>query len=503
MLTERDIEQIEGQGLTVDDIEQQLEHFKNGFPPIRLIAPAISEKGIKILTEEDETRMTFVFENSLSTGLTTTKFVPASGAASRMFKNLFSFLENATDEATADLIVSQDEFINTFFSKIEKFAFYKPLIKITQNPSSKIELVKNLLSEEGLGYGQKPKGLIAFHKYSENFRTPIEEHLVEAASYCAGSNGLARVHFTVSPEHQVGFEELLNRVKNEYQKRFGLQFQITFSHQHKSTDTIAVDLQNEPFRDMEGNMVFRPGGHGALIENLNDLDADVIFIKNIDNVVPDHLKAETKRYKKVLAGLLVSVRNKIYTYLEKLDKLNASENNDLIKSIDAFLRKELFIQYENDFATIEEKIAFFRKKLNRPLRVCGMVRIDGESGGGPFMAKNSDDTVSPQIVEMDQIDPTDEKQMELLSQSTHFNPVDLICSITDYKGKKFNLIEFRDPETGFISSKTQNGQELKALELPGLWNGAMSDWNTIFVEVPAITFNPVKTVNDLLRPQHQ
>jgi hypothetical protein len=503
MLTESDIEQIEGQGLTVDDVELQFEHFRKGFPTIKLVSPAILEKGIKILTEEDETRMTFVFENSLSSGLTTTKFVPASGAASRMFKNLFSFLDNATDEETAEGIISQDEFMNTFFTNIEKFAFYKHLIKITQNPNNKIELVRNLLSEEGLGYALKPKGLLAFHKYGETFRTPIEEHLVEAASYCAGSNGLARVHFTVSPEHQTGFEELLARVRNEYQKRFGLQFEITFSHQHKSTDTIAVDLQNEPFRDSDGKLVFRPGGHGALIENLNELEADVIFIKNIDNVVPDHLKAETKRYKKVLAGLLVSVQNKIYTYLDKLDKLNSSENNDLIKSIDAFLRKELFIQYENNFTDNEQKIAFFRSKLSRPLRVCGMVRKEGEPGGGPFMAINSDNTISPQIVEMDQIDLTDEKQMELLSQSTHFNPVDLICSIKDYKGKKYDLIQFRDSETGFISSKTQNGQELKALELPGLWNGAMSDWNTIFVEVPAITFNPVKTINDLLRPQHQ
>jgi len=503
MLTEKDIEQVEGQGLTIEAIEQQLEYFRKGFPSIKLIAPALSEKGIKILTEEEETRMTFVFENSLSTGLATIKFVPASGAASRMFKNLFNFLENAVDDETADSIAVNDEFMNTFFTKIEKFAFYNRLKQITQNPENKIELVRNLLSEEGLGYGQKPKGLIAFHKYAENFRTPIEEHLVEAASYCAGSNGLARVHFTVSPEHQAGFEELLARVKNEYQKRFGLQFEITFSHQHKSTDTIAVDLKNKPLRDSDGNLIFRPGGHGALIENLNELDADLIFIKNIDNVVPDHLKAETKRYKKVLAGLLVTVRNKIYTYLEKLDKVNSSENADLIKSIDSFLKKELFIQYENTFASNEEKIAFFRRKLNRPLRVCGMVRNEGEPGGGPFMAMNDDNTISLQIVEKDQIDSEDEKQMELLSQSTHFNPVDLICSIKDYKGRTFNLIDFRDIETGFISSKTINGQKLKALELPGLWNGSMADWNTIFVEVPAITFNPVKTINDLLRPQHQ
>jgi hypothetical protein len=503
MFTEGDIEQIESQELTVNDIEKQLEFFRKGFLPVRLVAPALPENGIKILTEEDEFRMTSVFENSLSSGLTTIKFVPASGAASRMFKNLYGFLERSTDDDAADKIAVQDEFMKEFFTNIEKFAFYKSLIKIIQNPNSKIQLVKNLLLEDGLGYGMKPKGLLAFHKYSNNFRTPIEEHLVEAASYCAGSNGLARVHFTVSPEHQIGFEELLAKVKNEYQKRFGLQFEITFSHQHKSTDTIAVDLQNEPFRDSSGRLVFRPGGHGALIENLNELDADVIFIKNIDNVVPDHLKAETKRYKKVLAGHLVSVRNKIYTYLEKLDKINASENSELIKSIDTFLRKELFIHYENNFANIDEKLAFFRKKLNRPFRVCGMVKNDGEPGGGPFMVINNDSTISLQIIEMDQIDTTNEKQLELVGQSTHFNPVDLICSIKDYKGRKFNLIDFRDADTGFISYKTQNGHELKALELPGLWNGAMSDWNTIFIEVPAITFNPVKTINDLLRPQHQ
>jgi hypothetical protein len=503
MFTERDIEQIEGQGLTVADIEMQIDFFRKGFPPIRLIAPAIAENGIKLLTEEDETRMTSVFENSLSSGLTTIKFVPASGAASRMFKNLFSFHEGAADDETAESIANQDEFMNAFFSNIEKFAFYNQLIKITPDNKNKKQLVEYLLTEKGLSYGQKPKALIAFHKYGEGSRTPVEEHLVEAASYCAGSNGLAGVHFTVSPEHQAGFEELLARVKNEYQKRFGLQFEISFSHQHKSTDTIAVDLQNEPFRNNVGELVFRPGGHGALIENLNDLDADVIFIKNIDNVVPDHLKAETKRYKKVLAGYLVSVRNKIYTYLEKLDKLNAAENSDLIKSIDSFLKKELLIRYENEFTGIDDKIAFFRRKLNRPLRVCGMVRNEGEPGGGPFLALNHDGTISLQIIEMDQIDANDEKQMELVSQSTHFNPVDLICSIKDYKGKKYDLIQFRDQDTGFISTKSQNGLELKALELPGLWNGAMSDWNTIFVEVPAITFNPVKTVNDLLRPQHQ
>jgi hypothetical protein len=503
MLTEKDIEQLERQGLTIDDLEQQLAHFRKGFSSIQLSEPATPEKGIKVLSEEDENRMNSVFENSLTSGLIALKFVPASGAASRMFKNLFNFLEAAVDRDAAERISSADEFLNTFFSNIEKFAFYHRLVEITPDRSDKIALVKNLLSPEGLGYGLKPKGQLAFHKYADTYRTPFEEHLVEAASYCTSSNGIALVHFTVSPEHQQGFDELLKKMKNEYQKRYGVQIDVTFSHQHKSTETVAVNSANEPARDKEGKLIFRPGGHGALIENLNELDADIIFIKNIDNVVPDHLKSETKRYKKVLAGLLVSQRNKIFTYIEKLDKLNAAENGELLKLIESFLRKELFIQFDNNFSSNEEKVAFFRKKLNRPLRVCGMVKNEGEPGGGPFMVINSDGTVSLQIVEMAQIDLNDEKQLELVNRSTHFNPVDLVCCIKDYKGKKFDLLKFRDPETGFISSKSQHGQELKALELPGLWNGAMADWNTIFVEVPVITFNPVKTVNDLLRPEHQ
>jgi hypothetical protein len=503
MLTEKDIEQIEGQGLTIAEFEQQLERFRKGFLPLKLTEPATPDNGIKILTEDEENRLISVFENSLSSGLATLKFVPSSGAASRMFKNLFAFLDAAPDNELIEKMVAEDEFLNLFFSNIEKFAFYKQLSDITPDKQDRLSLVRNLLSSDGLGYGQKPKGQIAFHRYGEGSRTPFEEHLVEAASYCTGSNGLALLHFTVSPEHQEGFEALLKKVRNEYQKRYGVQFDVSFSHQHKSTDTLAVNHDNEPFRDNDGAIVFRPGGHGALLENLNDLEADIIFIKNIDNVVPDHLKAETKRYKKVLAGLLVTQRNKIYTFLEKLDKADAAGNNDLIKSIEGFVKKELFIHYENNFSSNTEKINFLKKKLNRPLRVCGMVKNEGEPGGGPFMVITNDGTISPQIVEMAQIDTEDEKQMGLVNQSTHFNPVDLVCSIKDYKGKKFDLMNYSDPETGFISSKSQNGQELKALELPGLWNGAMSDWNTIFIEVPAITFNPVKTVNDLLRPEHQ
>jgi hypothetical protein len=503
MLTEKDIEQIESQGLTYAEFEQQLSHFRRGFPPVKLTDPATPENGIKIISEDDENRMISVFENSLSSGLSALKFVPASGAASRMFISLYRFLELATDAETAERIASEDDFLKVFFSNIEKFAFYKSLAEITPDITDKIALVKNLLLPNGLGYGQKPKGQLVFHNYAERSRTPFEEHLIEAAFYCTGSNGLAKVHFTVSPEHQEGFEALLKKVQHDYQKKYGVQLEVTFSHQHKSTDTVAVNSDNEPVRDANDRLIFRPGGHGALIENLNELEADIIFIKNIDNVAPDHLKSETKRYKKVLAGLLVSQRNKIYSFIEKLDKPNSFENIDLIKSVDSFIRKELCIGYENNFTTNEEKIAFFKAKLNRPLRVCGMVKNEGEPGGGPFLVINSDGTVSPQIIEMNQIDTNDVIQAERVCRSTHFNPVDLVCSIKDYKGKKFNLLSFSDPETGFIAMKWQNGQAVKALELPGLWNGAMANWNTLFVEVPAITFCPVKTVNDLLRPEHQ
>ncbi|HPR60726.1 MAG TPA: DUF4301 family protein, partial [Prolixibacteraceae bacterium] len=316
-------------------------------------------------------------------------------------------------------------------------------------------------------------------------------------------DGIAKVHFTVSPEHIDGFNKLLNKVKTDYQKRFGVKFDVSFSFQHPDTDTLAVDKNNQPFRDENGQLIFRPGGHGALLRNLSELDADVVFIKNIDNVVPDRLKHQTKRYKKALAGMLVSLRNKAFTYLEKLEKTETSIDDELLKSIENFVRKELCIQFEENFIDKGSKINFLKAKLDRPIRVCGMVKNEGEPGGGPFWAKNPDGSASLQIVEKAQIDLNNPEQAQLFAQSTHFNPVDLICSIKNHKGEKYDLTKYTDPQTGFISIKSKDGAELKALELPGLWNGAMSNWNTVFVEVPAETFNPVKTINDLLRPEHQ
>ncbi|MDA3818240.1 MAG: DUF4301 family protein [Prolixibacteraceae bacterium] len=492
MLTEENLEQTSKQGITKKDIENQLRIFEQGFPPLEIVEAATPANGIKILSDDEEARHVSIFENALSSGLNATKFVPASGAASRMFKDLYNYLE--TDEET--------DFIKTFIENIDNFAFYEQLKAITPDETPR-KFIENLLSEEGLNYGKLPKGLLTFHKYKDKSRTPFEEHLVEAAAYCAGSKGIANIHFTISPEHKEGFDNLIKNVVPEYQKRFGIKFNISFSVQHKSTDTIAVDLNNKPFKDEDGSLVFRPGGHGALIQNLNELDSDIIFIKNIDNVVPDKQKHYNNRYKKALAGLLVSVRNKAFEYLEKLNKPEAENNAQLLKNVEDFLKKELHIYSDTALNTPADKLNFYKTLLNRPIRICGMVKNQGEPGGGPFLAKNPNGTVSLQIVEKAQIDMDNPQQVELLNKSTHFNPVDIICSTKNYKGQKFDLLKHTDPNTGFISVKSKSGKEMKALELPGLWNGAMSDWNTVFVEVPIETFNPVKTVIDLLRPEHQ
>ena len=363
-------------------------------------------------------------------------------------------------------------------------------------------VVACLLNEEGLNYGQLPKGLLQFHAYDDCVRTPLEEHLVEGALYAAGKDGKVNVHFTVSPEHRPLFEDLVESKKGEYESKFGVKYNISFSEQKSSTDTVAATIDNEPFRNDDGSILFRPGGHGALIENLNDIDADIIFIKNIDNVVPDRLKDPTVRFKKVIAGVLVSLQQRAFDYIRLLDT-GKYTHQDLEQMI-RFMRDEL-CQRNPNLKNLEdtEMAIYLRRKLNRPMRVCGMVKNVGEPGGGPFLAYNQDGTISLQILESSQIDTNNEEYVKMFKSGTHFNPVDLVCAVKDYQGNHFDLPRYVDPQTGFISSKSKNGKELKALELPGLWNGAMSDWNTIFVEVPLETFNPVKTVNDLLREQHQ
>ena len=505
MLSERDLMQIADKGISEKQIENQLNEFKTGFPFLRLEAAASVERGIVATTAESREKYEQCWEQFKAAGNKVVKFVPASGAASRMFKDMFAFVDAEYDKPTTD-------FEKKYFDNIEKFAFYDELNEAClKNEGKDIPtlladgnfkaVASQMLRPEGLNYGQLPKGLLLFHKYAEGPRTPMEEHLVEAALYAA-SNGEAHIHFTVSHEHMPLFRQKVADKVDFYSKKYGVKYDISFSEQKPSTDTVAANPDNTPFRNADGSLLFRPGGHGALIENLNEIDADVIFIKNIDNVVPDRLKDETITYKQVIAGVLVSLQQKAFEYLRLLEA--GTYNHDKLEEIIRFVQQDLCCR-KADIKELEDAdlVIYLREKLNRPMRVCGVVKNVGEPGGGPFLTYNQDGTVSLQILESSQIDKNNAEYMEMFTNGTHFNPVDLVCAVKDYKGQPFNLPDFVDRTTGFISSKSKNGKELKALELPGLWNGAMSNWNTVFVEVPLGTFNPVKTVNDLLREQHQ
>ena len=505
MLSERDLKQIADKGISEKQIENQLNEFKTGFPFLRLEAAASVECGIVATTAESREKFEKCWEQFKAAGNKVVKFVPASGAASRMFKDMFAFVDAEYDKPTTD-------FEKKYFENIEKFAFYDELNDSCQKNEGKDiptllaegnykAVASQMLRAEGLNYGQLPKGLLLFHKYAEGPRTPMEEHLVEAALYAA-SNGEAHIHFTVSHEHMPLFRQKVADKADFYAQKFGVKYDISFSEQKPSTDTVAANPDNTPFRNADGSLLFRPGGHGALIENLNEIDADIIFIKNIDNVVPDRLKDETVTYKQVIAGVLVSLQQKAFEYLRLLDA--GTCNHDKLEEIIRFVQQDLCCR-KADIKELEDAdlVIYLREKLNRPMRVCGVVKNVGEPGGGPFLTYNQDGTVSLQILESSQIDKNNAEYMEMFTKGTHFNPVDLVCAVKDYKGQPFNLPDFVDRTTGFISSKSKNGKELKALELPGLWNGAMSNWNTVFVEVPLGTFNPVKTVNDLLREQHQ
>ena len=505
MMTQEDKDLLAQKGISEAQIAEQLACFEKGFPYLKLYAAASVDNGILAPDADEQKKYLDAWEAYTQTDKTVVKFVPASGAASRMFKNLFEFLG-------ADYDVPTTDFEKKFFDRITDFAFYQDLDAACQktegtNIASLVAdgnykaVVAALLQAAGLNYGALPKGLLKFHKYEDGNRTPVEEHLVEGALYAANKNGKVNVHFTVSPEHRPLFKVLVDEKAAIYAKHYGVDYNISFSEQKPSTDTIAADMNNQPFRD-NGKLLFRPGGHGALIENLNDLDADVIFIKNIDNVVPDKLKGDTVLYKKVIAGVLVGLQQQAFAYLQLLD--SGKYTHEQVLEILQFLQKKLHCK-NPEVKNLEdaELVIYLKKKLNRPMRVCGMVKNVGEPGGGPFLAYNADGTISLQILESSQIDMNDPQKKEMFEKGTHFNPVDLVCAVRDYKGHKFDLTRYVDKATGFISRKSKNGKDLKALELPGLWNGAMSDWNTVFVEVPLSTFNPVKTVNDLLREQHQ
>ena len=498
LLSEEDLQQVTERGTDPALVEEQIQYFVDGFPYLSLSKAATVSDGIIRLSEDKIEEEIRLFESRTDEDdLMLLKFVPASGAATRMFKALFAFLEEG----------KSDESVEQFFENLEKFAFYQDLKEVLAADGHDVTtadqqtMAEYFLTERGLGYGNLPKGLLKFHKYPDRARTPLEEHLVEGARY-ANANGRVQLHFTVSPEHRDKFEKLVVEALPDYESAYGVKYFVSFSEQKASTDTIAVNMDNTPFREKDGSILFRPAGHGALLENLAALEADVIFIKNVDNVVPDHLKEETVTYKKAIAGVLLDYQAAIFSYLDRLDR---GADTSLLDELDQFFRNELCVMPPEEFSSWneEKKAEYFRKKLERPLRVCGMVKNVGEPGGGPFWAKNPDGSSSLQIVESAQVDMDDADQKAIFKNATHFNPVDLVCAMRDRRGNAYPLRQFRDPATGFISNKSKDGQELKAQELPGLWNGAMADWNTLFVEVPLITFNPVKTVNDLLREQHQ
>lgn len=496
MFTQKDLAQLNSRNIEPARVEEQLEAFRTGFPYLTIDRAAVVADGIVRLDAEKAIELAALYGKSVGR-LTVEKFVPASGAASRMFKELYEYVGENKASVTVEKVLLG----------LEKFAFYDDLVALGINMKDPKAVIAAIIEGDpargtGLGLGSRPKGLIKFHKYASGGRTAMEEHLVEVALY--GGNP-ARIHFTVSPEHMDDFKQLVNKRIGDFSAKYGVEYDITYSIQDPSTDTVAVNPDNTPFRlgdAQNGDILFRPGGHGALIENLNRIDADLIFIKTIDNVVPDQQKGDTILYKKVLAAIALELQQQIFSYLKTIDGGGDKVTDAaFLSDLRQFIEQKLCYRFPVDF---QPSLADMRRILDRPLRVCGMVRNEGEPGGGPFWAQTSlgiPGSLSLQIAESSQIDPSVRK--ELMGGGTHFNPVDLVCAVRNFQGRKFDLTQYIDKKTGFISEKSKEGRSLKALELPGLWNGAMADWTTVFVEVPITTFAPVKTVADLLRPQHQ
>lgn len=510
-----DVREIEARGMTAAQISGQIETFKKGFPFTKLLRTCTLDDGIASLKEDDLERLDKKYANTSFRGRAM-KFVPASGAASRMFKVL-SAVHARSGKIDKKEAVSQAEkgdadyqSLLEFMKRLKQFAFYEDLRNVMSRDGKDMETCRSdgdyktildyVLTSRGLDLAGLPKGLIPFHRYSGHSRTPFEEHLVEAKAYTKSENGTVRIHFTVSPEHESAIKEHIENVRGRYENQ-GVRYETGFSCQKPSTDTIAVDLDNRPFRDREGRILFRPGGHGALVENLDELRGDIIYIKNIDNVVPDRLKPETYIYKRALGGYLIELQSAIFDYLKRLT--TGDEDEALNKEVFDFIKDRLSIAFPDDRMQRFTRREYLISRLNRPLRVCGMVRNVSEPGGGPFWVEHEDKTSSIQIVERSQVDMESGEQKSIFQSATHFNPVDLVCGVRDYTGRAFDLKNYVDHNTGFISKKSKDGRELKALELPGLWNGSMAYWNSVFVEVPLITFNPVKTVMDLLRKEHQ
>ncbi|MDT7828547.1 DUF4301 family protein [Pricia sp. S334] len=508
-LTKNDLELLSEKGISESKVNEQIETFKEGIPFVQLEKAVTVGDGILQFDAEQEKQLIERFDETQE-GMTLLKFVPASGAASRMFRALFNFLDayDPSEESLNDYFErTGDTDMKTFSEGLTDFPFYRIVqSRISGNASSKDEevylFVKEMMSEDALNYGFYPKGLLPFHNYGDHTATPFEEHLKEAAVY-AKNDDTAKLHFTISEQHGKMFNQEFSNIKERVSAAVKASFDVSYSYQKPSTDTIAVDMKNEPFRNEDGSVLFRPGGHGALIENLNEQNADIVFIKNIDNVTVPRFANTVVDNKKVLAGVLLKVQKKAFEYAELLNKGDLNSNQ--LEEIKSFVQDELNARFSEKLTSysIEQQIDVLRDKVNRPIRICGMVKNEGEPGGGPFWINDRKGNISLQIIESAQIDMDDPEQANILKNATHFNPVDLVCGIKNYRGEKYDLMKFVDAKQGFITGKTKEGRDLKALELPGLWNGAMAYWNTIFVEVPLQTFSPVKTVNDLLKPAHQ
>ena len=513
-ITDQDIEHITNLGVTRDQVERQFQILKEGIPFANLRSAATKGNGLVVLKPEEEKQLVQHYEDNKS-AIHPLKFTPASGAATRMFKFLFEFVEDYNPkDGSINAYINKKGVpeLRLFFVGLESFPFYKRIrARIKEKygkdgadiNENRLRFVKIMLEEKELNFGKKPKGLFPFHSYKKYVAAAFEEHLFESALY-ATKDTVACLHFTVSQEHQKRFSKRFDKRRDYIERKTGITFDITYSYQDSATDTVAITESNTLLRDEGGKLVFRPGGHGALINNLNKQDADVIFIKNIDNVVVNKYKTQVAYYKKMLAGKLLSLQATSFEYLKKID-----HQSDLLDSerqeIATFLENDLFLKLPANYKSLENaaQTDLLRKLLDRPIRVCGMVKNEGEPGGGPFWVVDEDGTESLQIIESVQINPNDKEQQEILKNATHFNPVDIICGVKNYKGEKYNLLNYVDYKAGFIASKSYQGKKIKALEHPGLWNGAMAHWNTIFIEVPLVTFNPVKTVNDLLKPAHQ
>jgi hypothetical protein len=505
-------------GISESQVREQIALFQGESLYLRLQRPCHLGDGIKQIPADETAALINLQEESAREGRFI-KFVPASGAATRMFQGLLTLYLNQSpfdpDKIPPDLSENHPEIgeLAQFLSGIQRFAFFEDLkvsmardgINITEAIHQKQwwSVLDYLLTSRGLNYLNRPKGLHQFHTYPGHNRTAFEEHLVEATNTICDRAGQCHLHLTISPEHEETFREFFETLRPTYESRYHCRLMVTFSFQNHSTDTLAVDLENRPFRDDSGKLLFRPGGHGALLQNLNDLKGDLIYIKNIDNVLPDPLKKPSIDWKKVLGGYLVRIQEAVYGFLRKLAE--GKESAAFFSEVRAFCRDRLWIIEPpglNSWSSKEQK-NWLVNLLNRPIRVCGMVKNAGEPGGGPFWVEGKNGILSMQIVESAQIDAASAEQKALWASSTHFNPVDLVCSVRDYEDRPFDLNRFVDPEAVFIARKSHNGRDFKALELPGLWNGSMAKWISLFIEVPNQTFSPVKTINDLLRPEHQ